>query len=62
MKSLIYDNVTAARLRHQARLEGMHTLREDGLSKMLAGLTTIEEIAAATVGDAIDPVLNPPPA
>jgi type IV pilus assembly protein PilB len=50
MRPLIYDNVTAARLRQQARREGLRTLREDGLSKMLAGLTTIEEIVAATVG------------
>jgi general secretion pathway protein E/type IV pilus assembly protein PilB len=53
MRPLIYGNVTAARLRQQARREGMRTLREDGLRKMLAGLTTIDEIAAATIGDAI---------
>jgi len=53
IRPLIYDNVTAVRLRQQARREGMRTLREDGLRKMLAGLTTIDEIAAATVSDAI---------
>ncbi len=51
IRRMIYDNVTAARLRQQARQAGMRTLREDGISKMLAGLTTIDEIAAATVGD-----------
>jgi general secretion pathway protein E/type IV pilus assembly protein PilB len=53
IRPLIYDNVTAARLRQQARRQGMRTLREDGLRKMLAGLTTIDEIATATLGDAI---------
>jgi type II secretory ATPase GspE/PulE/Tfp pilus assembly ATPase PilB-like protein len=51
-RALIYDHVTVAQLRQQARREGLRTLREDGLCKMLAGLTTIEEIAAATLGDA----------
>jgi len=51
MRSLIYDNVTAARLRTQARREGMRTMREDGIRKVLAGLTTIEEVVTVTVGD-----------
>jgi type IV pilus assembly protein PilB len=29
----------------------MRTMREDGLRKVLAGLTTIEEVASITVGD-----------
>ncbi len=55
IRRMIYDNVTAARLRQQARQAGMRTLRQDGISKMLAGLTTIEEIAAATIGDDLCP-------
>ena len=50
IRSMIYDNVTAVHLRQQARRNGMRTLREDGIRKMLAGLTTIEEVVAATVG------------
>ncbi len=52
IRAMIYDNVTAARLREQARRDGMRTMREDGIRKVLAGLTTIEEIVAVTVGDA----------
>ena len=51
IRAMIYDNVTAARLRHQARADGMRTMREDGLRKVLAGLTTIEEVVSVTVGD-----------
>ena len=38
-------------LREQARRDGMRTMREDGIRKVLAGLTTIEEVVSATVGD-----------
>jgi general secretion pathway protein E/type IV pilus assembly protein PilB len=51
IRAMIYDNVTAARLRRQARADGMRTMREDGLRKVLAGLTTIEEVVSVTVGD-----------
>ncbi len=53
IRGMIYDNITAARLRHQARADGMRTMREDGLRKVLAGLTTIEEVASVTVGDQV---------
>ena len=51
IRALIYDNVTAAHLRAQARRDGMRTMREDGIRKVLAGLTTIEEVVTVTVGD-----------
>jgi type IV pilus assembly protein PilB len=51
IRTLIYDNVTAGRLRACARQEGMRTMREDGIRKVLAGLTTIEEVVAVTLGD-----------
>jgi type IV pilus assembly protein PilB len=51
IRAMIYDNVTAVRLREQARRDGMRTMREDGIRKVLAGLTTIEEVVSATVGD-----------
>ena len=53
IRAMIYDKVTAARLRAQARKDGMRTMREDGIRKVLAGLTTIEEVVTATVGDPI---------
>ncbi|MFZ5495309.1 MAG: GspE/PulE family protein [Verrucomicrobiota bacterium] len=53
IRAMIYDNVTAVRLREQARRDGMRTMREDGIRKILAGLTTIEEVVSATVGDPV---------
>lgn len=38
-----------AHLRHQAQQHGMRTLREDGLNKVLAGLTTVEEVLTKTL-------------
>ena len=39
-------------LRARARETGMRTLREDGTRKVLAGLTTAEEVIRATLADA----------
>jgi general secretion pathway protein E/type IV pilus assembly protein PilB len=50
-RKLIYDKVPSSVLRVQAREMGMRTLREDGARKVLAGLTTAEEVIRATVGD-----------
>ena len=53
VQRMIYDNVQASKLREKARLTGMRTMREDGIRKVLAGMTTIDEVASATVGDVI---------
>jgi len=50
-RKLIYDKVPTSVLRARAREMGMRTLREDGIRKVLAGLTTAEEVIRATVGD-----------
>jgi len=50
-RKLIYDKVPSSVLRVRAREMGMRTLREDGARKVLAGLTTAEEVIRATVGD-----------
>ncbi len=50
-RKLIYDSVPSSVLRTRAREMGMRTLREDGARKVLAGLTTPEEVIRATVGD-----------
>ncbi len=50
-RKLIYDQVPTNVLRARAREMGMRTLREDGIRKVLAGLTTAEEVIRATVGD-----------
>src|SRR5690606_38879931 len=52
IQRMIYDNVGTARLREKARSLGMRTMREDGIRKVLTGMTTIEEVVSITVGDA----------
>jgi general secretion pathway protein E len=48
VRSLIVKNVDSPTIRRCAIEEGMDTLREDGARKVLEGLTTIEEVLAAT--------------
>jgi general secretion pathway protein E/type IV pilus assembly protein PilB len=50
-RKLIYDRAPTSVLRARAREMGMRTLREDGIRKILAGLTTPEEVIRSTVGD-----------
>jgi len=50
-RKLIYDRVPTSVLRARAREMGMRTLREDGARKVMAGLTTADEVIRATVGD-----------
>jgi type IV pilus assembly protein PilB len=51
VRKLIYDKVSASVLRARARETGMRTLRQDGIRKVVAGLTTPEEVIRATLGD-----------
>ncbi len=51
IRAMLGSHVTAARLRQQARADGMRTMREDGIRKIFAGHTTIEEVVSATVTD-----------
>jgi general secretion pathway protein E/type IV pilus assembly protein PilB len=50
-RKLIYEKVPSSVLRARAREMGMRTLREDGIRKVQAGLTTADEVIRATVGD-----------
>jgi general secretion pathway protein E/type IV pilus assembly protein PilB len=50
-RKLIYEKVSSSVLRARAREMGMRTLREDGIRKTQAGLTTPDEVIRATVGD-----------
>jgi general secretion pathway protein E/type IV pilus assembly protein PilB len=52
IQRMIFDRLPSTQLRMRAREMGMRTMREDGLLKVAAGLTTIEEILRATMGDA----------
>ncbi len=51
VRHLIFERVSAAVLRTKARELGMRTLREDGLRKVIAGQTTLEEVFRVTMGD-----------
>ncbi|MDP3073182.1 MAG: ATPase, T2SS/T4P/T4SS family [Opitutaceae bacterium] len=53
VQKMIYENVGTQKLRERARALGMRTMREDGARKVIAGLTTIEEVVSITVGDAL---------
>ena len=49
IEQMIYENATVVDLRDKARELGMRTLREDGIRKVLAGMTTISEVLRSTV-------------
>lgn len=51
VRNLIYEKVPANVLRVRAREMGMRTLREDGVRKIMAGMTTPEEVIMITQGD-----------
>jgi len=53
VQHLIFDQVPSSVLRVKARELGMRTLREDGLRKVIAGMTTLEEVFRVTVGDEV---------
>ena len=52
VRRMINENLTSPQLRQRARELGMRTLREDGVRKVLAGLTSPEEVLNVTMGDA----------
>lgn len=52
VRHMINNNATTLQLRNRARELGMRTLREDGVRKVLAGLTTAEEVITTTMTDA----------
>ena len=52
VRHLINENLSTPQLRRRARELGMRTLREDGIRKILAGLTSAEEVIAVTMSDA----------
>jgi general secretion pathway protein E/type IV pilus assembly protein PilB len=51
VRRLIYEKVSSTTIRHRARALGMRTLREDGVRKVLAGLTTPAEIIESSTED-----------
>jgi len=51
IRHLINQNAPVSKIRQRARDLGMRTLREDGIRKVTAGLTTPEEVISATMSD-----------
>lgn len=52
VRNMINEELSTPQLRKRARELGMRTLREDGIRKVLAGMTTAEEVIETTMGDA----------
>ena len=52
IRQMINRSATTIQLRHRCRELGMRTLREDGVRKVLAGMTTADEVISTTMGDA----------
>ncbi|HXG21459.1 MAG TPA: type II secretion system ATPase GspE [Methylomirabilota bacterium] len=48
LRALVMQRADAAAIRRAACAEGMHTLRDDGAGKVLAGVTTVEEVLRVT--------------
>ena len=48
VREMVLDRASTAELRERAIAEGMITLRQDGLRKVLAGRTTLEEVLRET--------------
>ncbi len=51
IRSMVNEGMSITLIRQRARDLGMRTLREDGIRKVLAGMTTPDEVITATMGD-----------
>ena len=51
VRHMVNERASTLLLRQRARELGMRTLREDGVRKVLAGLTSAEEVISITLGD-----------
>ena len=52
VRQMVNTGLTTTQLRRRARELGMRTLREDGIRKVLAGITSASEVVHATMSDA----------
>ena len=53
LQQMIYEEASLVALRAKAREMGMRTMREDGVRKVIAGVSTAGEVLHATVADSI---------
>jgi general secretion pathway protein E/type IV pilus assembly protein PilB len=51
VRQLAHDRSSSWEIRQAARADGMRTLRQDAWLKVLAGITTIDEVSRVTKGD-----------
>jgi type IV pilus assembly protein PilB len=51
IRRMVNEGLSVSMIRQRARDLGMRTLREDGIRKVLAGMTTPDEVISATMGD-----------
>ena len=52
VRHMVNENLSTPQLRRQAREIGMRTLREDGIRKVLSGMTSASEVIHVTMSDA----------
>jgi type II secretory ATPase GspE/PulE/Tfp pilus assembly ATPase PilB-like protein len=48
LRRLVQTRAPAEHIQRQALIEGMHTLRQDGIEKVLAGITSLAEVRATS--------------
>ena len=51
LREMILSGASSTELKHQAMQEGMVTLRQSGVAKIVEGLTTVEEVLRVTMAD-----------
>ena len=51
VRNMINDDLSSPELRKRARELGMRTMREDGIRKVLGGMTSAEEVIRVTMSD-----------
>ncbi len=51
LQQMIYEDVSLVSLRAKSKEMGMRTMREDGIRKVIAGVTTAQEVLNVTVAD-----------
>ncbi len=51
LQQMIYEDVSLVALRKKSKEIGMRTMREDGIRKVLAGMTTVQEVLNVTIAD-----------
>lgn len=51
IEEMIYHNVSIVDLRKKSREMGMRSMREDGFRKVLAGVTTLDEVLMVTTDE-----------